>query len=244
VDHVNQTFSRTSLEQTHPICAYLFGGRTKPYDYLGSGGPDNDQFRLAWRDAYRHWGVLPGFGWPSVEALANPSPSARQALDEIIAHQKNRLDPWIDGAWPAEVDFPYRSASGAPFAYVSLADGWSLSRTDSLFKPIEDFARVVTGVESVRLPGTIPGALCYDRETISGLDPARYYIYLPQVRDMSAFHIEPGERGVILAEAFAGPKVAFARTSRSATLIDTPELLEGARTVYLSPSGRRRSLPT
>ena len=258
IDHVNGTWSRASLEESHPISAYLFGGRTKPYEYLGSGSPDNDQMRLAWRDAYRHWGVLPGFGWPTVNTLANPSPSARQALDEIIAHQRNRLDPWIDGPWPARlcvgtqsapthsragaIDFPYRSASGEPFAYVSLPDGWSLCRTDSGFKPVEELSRVVTGAESVRLPGTIPGAFCYDRETVSGLDPGRYYIYSPEPRDLTAFHLDCGEEGTVLESACAGPNVAFARIAGLATLIDTPDLLARAETCYLSPSGKREAL--
>ncbi|MGB9620174.1 MAG: DUF6259 domain-containing protein, partial [Armatimonadota bacterium] len=94
-----QTFNRAAIKQTHPICAYLFGARTRPYDYLASGSPDSEQFHLAWRDAYRHWGVLPGFGWPEAATVAKPTPSARQALQEIIVHQKNRLEPYMDGPW-------------------------------------------------------------------------------------------------------------------------------------------------
>jgi hypothetical protein len=242
IDGVNQSFNRAAINQSHPICAYLFGGRTKPYDHLGSGSPDKDQFRLAWRDAHRHWGVLPGFGWPSVKSLENPSPSARQALEEIIAHQKHRLDAWTEGLWPEHVDFPYRSASGEWFANVSLADGWALCRTDAHFKPIEQIVRVVTGVRSVRLPGTIPGAFCYDRDTICCLDPARYYVYFPEPRKSDAFHIECSNHSAVVESACAGESVSFVLLAASRVLFESSELLEQAEAFYVSPSGVRRPL--
>ncbi|MCX8053936.1 MAG: DUF6259 domain-containing protein, partial [Armatimonadetes bacterium] len=242
IDHVNRTWTRSAIRETHPICAYLFGSRTKPYDYLGSGSPENDQYRLAWRDAFRHWGVLPGFGWPNVKMLSEPSPSVKQALDEIIAHQRNRLDPCIDGPWPAHVNFPYRSASGESFAYVSLPDGWALCQTDANFKPVEDLVRVITGVRSAKLPGTIPGAIFYDRETIFGLDPSRYYVYFPEPRDLSRFHIECEEDVGPVELACFEPSLAFARLGGSTILIGSSELLSRAEAYWLTPSGKRRPL--
>lgn len=239
VDHVNHTFDRAALKRSHPISAYLFGDRTKPYMYLGSGNPGSDQFHQAWRDAYRHWGVLPGYGWPSVAELDRPAPGQAQALDEVRAHQKHRLDPRMDGPWPANVNFPYSSASGETFAYVTRPDGWTLSRTDAAFRPVRDYLRTITGVSSVELPGTIPGALCYDDRAISGLDPRRYYVYQPEPRDMDAFHLEPSDTAMRIESGFAGPSVILARARTDSTFLDSPAIAEMARARYEAPDGRR-----
>lgn len=242
VDHANGTFNKASIQRSHPISSYLFSGRTKTYSYLGSGSPDRDQFHQAWRDAYRHWGTLPVYGWPSPDRLANPPPCGRQALDEISAFQRFRLDPSLEGPWPRGVDFPFASASGEAFAYLSRSDGWSLSRTDKAFKPVEDYVRTITGVSQAKLPGTIPGAMCYDAETVTGLDPERYYIYLPETRNLETFRLECSDAGFRMGVGFSSQSVAFARAAESSVLYDSPTLVRMLNAYYAWPDGSRTAL--
>jgi hypothetical protein len=242
VDHASGTFNKAAIRLSHPISAYLFRGRTNTYSYLGSGSPDRDQFHQAWRDAYRHWGTLPVYGWPSPDRLANPSPSARQALDEIRAFQRFRLDPSLEGPWPQGVDFPFASASGETFAYLTRPDGWSLSRTDKVFRPLEDHVRTITGVNRVKLPGTIPGAMCYDAESVTGLDPERYYVYLPEKRAMDAFRLVCPDASFRTDLGFSSQSVAFARAARSTVLYDSSALVRMLSAYYTGPDGRRVAL--
>ncbi len=239
VDHVNNTYNKVLLGASHPVSSFLFGARTKPYIYLGCAGPDRDQVNFAWRDAYRHWGVLPGYAWPTPAKLAEPSPCERQLLDEMRTFQRFRLDPAMEGSWPENVDFPYASWSGERFAYLSRPDGWSLSRTDGGFRPTEDFSRVISGADSVRLPGTVPGAICYDSDAVTGLDPEAYYVYLPERRSMDAFHIESADPNLRIETGFAGPSVVMARTMESRTVCDSATLVQSVSGWYASPEGRR-----
>jgi hypothetical protein len=251
IDFASGTFNRTSIRFSHPISAFLFADRTKQYQYLGCGSPTNYQYHTAWRDAYRYWGVLPGYAWPNVQQLKNPSPCVRQVLDEIQTFQRFKLEPSVDGCWPDEVNFPFVSESGEMFAYISRSDGWSLSRLDTTFRPVEDFVRVITGVNQVNLPGTVPGVFCYDSRTISCLDPEKYYVYFSAPRNMEAFHLEcsvpvKNDRHELvekndfrLETAFVGSSVVFARAQESSVLYGTPILLNKMRSYYRSPGGKQ-----
>lgn len=254
IDCPSATFDRTSIRLSHPISAFLFADRTKQYQYLGCGSPTRDQYYLAWRDAYRHWGVLPGYAWPNTQQLKSPSPCVRQALEEIRTFQRFGLRINMDGSWPKGIDFPFVSNSGEMFAYVSRPDGWSFSRLDAKFRPNEDFVRVITGVSRADLPGTIPGTVCYDSRTVFGLDPEKYYVYFTEPRDMEAFHLEypttaRKDRSKVIEEpgfrvetAFVSPSIAFARAQESSVLYDTSILLQRMRSYYQSSDGKRFSL--
>jgi len=242
IDHADARFHRGELRRTHPLAAYLFGGRTKSYPYLGCRSPAEEQFFLAWTDAYRFGGVLPGDAWPSPATLREPAPVHRQALDVIRAFQRHRLDPDVEGAWPAAVDFPYRSASGERFAYISDGWGWTLSRTGDEFAPVEEFARTIAGVRSAALPGTIPGWICHDAERLAGLDPEAYYVYRPERRDLGGFHVEPRSDDLRLAGFGATDDLAWVRLETAAPLIDTQALVAGARPYLRRGDGRESPL--
>lgn len=240
--HADARFHRGELRRTHPLAGYLFGSRTKSYPYLGCRSPAEEQFFVAWTDAYRYGGVLPGDAWPSPASLRDPSPVHRQALDVIRAFQRHRLDPDVEGPWPAAVDYPYRSASGEPFAYSSDASGWTLSRTDRDFKPVEEFSRTIAGVRFAELPGTIPGWLCYDGDRLAGLDPEAYYVYWPERRDLGAFHLETQSETIRMAGFGATEDLAWLRLDRGAPLIDTQTLISSARSHLLSGDGTESPL--
>jgi len=156
--------------------------------YLGCPPPSKAQYYAAWRENYTRWGVLPTLKVYSDE----PEPQTgfqRQLLDEVSFWQTARVDADMDGPWPAEVVFPYRTAGGE--RAVRTAEG-------RLVCGDREISRTLTDVSEVRLPGTIEGALCYDRERLFGLNPHLWYPYFADRRDLTAFHVESLPAGVTL----------------------------------------------
>lgn len=180
VDFVHGTWNKPSLRMAHPISSYLLRPYTIMYGYLGYTSPDNPQLYAAWNENYQHWGVIPTIR-PNIAQAQKPTEFWRQLFDEIKLWQQQRVGPDMDGAWPEDVYFPYKTASGDRVVRTSderiLWGGREISRT-------------VTDATEVKLPGTIEGWPCYDRDHIFGLEPAAWYPYFPDARDMAAFHVE------------------------------------------------------
>ena len=241
ISHTDRTFDRQALDLTHPLSAYLFGRRTKPYPYLGTCSPREEQLYLAWRDAYRHWGVIPGYPRPRIEDLRNPKRVCRQVLDEIKTFQKHKLKPAMEGPWPERVNFPYRSKGADRFAYLKDR-GWVLARTGSDFKPQEVLSRTITGVSSARVNGTVPGWICYDEEKVSGLDPQVYYPCFPEERDLSAFHVETNSEGLRVGSHDVSKKLIWMELQPPRPLAEREELLRTARRFYVTSDGEERRL--
>lgn len=242
IDHVKGTFDKRLLSQCHPISAYLFGTRTKSYSYLGTPGPDSEQLYMAWCDAWRHWGVITGFGWPGSSLLEKLNGPATYAFDVIKTMQKYRLDPSMDGEWPEGVDMPYASQSAGNFAFVSAADGWSFSKLGADGRPVTDYARVLTGVESSKRQGTIPESISYDSERVSGLDTEKYYVYMPAPRDLSAFHIEMQDPGCRVTDWIVNQDIALARLDTGGVMLRFVELMASGKPFWQRPDGTRVNL--
>lgn len=183
INHADGVYYRGHLEQAHPICAYLFTPHTTVYGYLGMASPGDGQLYSAWRHAYRRQNVIPTVAWPSPRSLAAPSGFWSLALAEAQAWQEHRLVPATDGDWPPDVCYPYHTGTGERAAYRDDA-GTVLEVAG------REVARTLTGVSSTALPGSIAGWRYYDRTTILGLDPERWYAYDPTPRDLGTFHVE------------------------------------------------------
>ena len=191
LNHTDGTWNRTCLQMAHPISSYLLRPYTVIYGYLGYAPPTDAQLYAAWNEAYQHWGVIPTLR-PDPSQVAAPTGFSRQFFDEARCFQQERLDPDLDGPWPAGVCFPFRAADG-PRA-VRTAERVLLSGD-------REISRTITGVSEVGLPGSIPGWRVYDAERLFGLDPAYWYPYVPEPRDLRAFHVER------LAEGFRASMV-------------------------------------
>jgi len=187
LNFVEGTWDKSQLVMAHPVSAYLLNGYTQPYGYLGMSGPGNGQVYAAWRENYKHWGVIPTFAWPSVGVLETPSGFARQCLDEATCFTQNRLDADLDGPWAEGVCFPYIGANGVRAAYRD-EEGGTVFEVEAGGKRRE-VSRIVTGATEIALPGSVPGWKCYNKERVFGLDPDTWYAYSPQPRDHDAFHV-------------------------------------------------------
>ena len=241
ISHTERTFDRQALDLTHPLSAYLFGHRTTPYPYLGTCSPRQEQLYLAWRDAYRHWGVIPGYPRPRAEDLRKPERVCKQVLDEIRAFQKHELEPAMEGDWPDDINFPYRSKTGEKFAYLNDR-GWILARTDADFQAQRVFSRTITGVNAAEVDGAVPGWVCYDDTTISGLGPERYYPCFPEERDLSAFHIESDAEGLRVGAHDVSEKLLWVKLQPPGPLAERDELLQDAHRCYVTADGEEHEL--
>ncbi len=180
LDFIHGTWNKPTLRMAHPISSYLLRPYTIMYGYLGYTAPDNPQLYAAWNENYQHWGIIPTIR-PNDAMAKSPTEFWRQLFDEIKLWQQQRVDPDMDGAWPEDVFFPYKTATGDRVVRTS---------DERILWGDREVGRTVTGVTEVKLPGTIEGWPCYDRERIFGLEPAGWYPYFPDPRDMTAFHVE------------------------------------------------------
>jgi len=187
IDFDRSTWNKPQLKLAHPISSYLFQP-TITYNYLGCPPPSRAQYYAAWRENYTRWGVIPTLKVYDAE----PKPQAgflRQLFDEIRFWQTERVGPDMDGPWPADVIFPYRTARGQPA--VRTVDG-------RLMCGAREISHTITDVSEVRLPGMVESSFCYDRERIFGLNPDLWYPYFADRRDMTAFHVDSLPAGVTL----------------------------------------------
>lgn len=236
LNFVDGTWDRPRLAMAHPVASYLFLNFTQPYGYLGLTSPHNGQLYAAWRENYKHWGVIPTLR--SDGALpAEPSGFLRQVLDEAAAFTQHRLLPEMETDWPEDVCFRYRGADGALAAYRQTDSGTSF--VVDAGQGEREVSRIVTGVRELTAPGSIPGWRCYDAERIFGLDPERWYAYSPQPRDLSAFHVSDLPQGftastVVVTEQAATVEV----TAGNGVVAWMADLLAAATSGSIAADGR------
>ena len=204
LDFINGTWDRPHLAMAHPISSYLFLDYTQPYGYLGLTSPDNGQLYAAWRENYKHWGIIPTLRG-SGALPAEPSGFLAQVLTEAAAFTQHHLTPDIEGDWPQDVFFSYRGAEGTTAAYRDTGSGTALVVSEGQAE--REISRTVTGVRELVAPGSISGWHCYDAQRLFGLDPERWYAYSPQGRDLSAFHV------AALPEGFTASRVTVTETA-------------------------------
>jgi hypothetical protein len=216
IDFDRSTWNKAQLKDAHPISSYLFQP-TIMFHYIGCPPPATDQYYAAWREDYTRWGVLPTLMVFGAETKP-PTGFGRQLAAEIRFWQTERLVPDLEGPWPADVLFPYRTADGQ--RAVRTADGRFTCGK-------REISRTVTGVSELRLAGTIEGALCYDRKRIFGLNPDLWYPAFPEPRDLTAFHVESLPAGVSLQTSTLRDGFATL-TARAEVLAYLPRLLAQA----------------
>ena len=132
VNHAEGTWSRGPLGCAHPISSYLFRPYTVINGYLGCAPPTQGQLYAAWNEAYEHWGVIPTLK-PERSQLREPTGFSRQFFDEAAFWLGERLEPDLDGPWPAQVAFPFRTADGR--RAVRTTDGRFLVQAGPAVKP-------------------------------------------------------------------------------------------------------------
>jgi hypothetical protein len=225
IDFARSSWNKPQLKLAHPISTYLFRP-TLTFNYLGVPPPSRAQFYAAWRENLVRWGAL-----PTLMAFdSEPKPQTgflRQLFDEVKFWQAEGVDADMDGPWPEDVVFPCRTARGRRAA--RMTDG-------SLMFGDREISRTVTGVTEVRLPGTIEGALCYDRERIFGLNPDLWYPYFAGARDLTAFHVESLPPGVPLKAATLFDGLAIL-TAAEPVVARLPEMMAQATTGSILDGG-------
>lgn len=225
IDFARSAWNKPQLKLAHPISTYLFRP-ARTFNYLGVPPATRSQFYAAWRENLVRWGALPTL--TTFDSAPQPQIGfVRQLWDEVRFWQAERLDPDMDGPWPAEVVFPYRTAGGRPAA--RMADG-------SLLCGGREISRTVTDTTEARLPGTIEGALCYDRDRIIGLNPDLWYPYFTEPRDVTAFHVASLPPDVTLKAATLLDGLAILTTADPG-IAHLPEMMAQATTGWTLDAG-------
>ena len=207
LNHSEGTYSLAHLQAAHPIASYLLRPYTIIYGYLGCAPPSDGQLYAAWNEAYQHWGVIPTLK-PALSELRNPAGFSRQFFDEAAFWFERRVDIDVDGPWPGDVCFPFRTADGVPVART---------RDRRLVCDGRDISRTLFGVSEARVPGSVPGWRAYNAEAILGLDPMLWYPLASTPRDLDAFHVSRLPEGFTIGAVAEQDGLAVARLRRSAT---------------------------
>lgn len=111
INHADGTWSRRPLACAHPISSCLLRPYTVINGYLGCAPPTQGQMYAAWNEAYEHWGVIPTLK-PDLDQVRRPAGFSRQFFDEADFWLRSRLQIDLEGPWPADVAFPFRTADG------------------------------------------------------------------------------------------------------------------------------------
>lgn len=202
MNHADGTFNVDKLRMAHPIASYLMSNYTLPYGYLGVAPPTMPDLYCAWDEAYRHQGVVPALK-PNLAELRHPTGFTRQFLDEAAFFMGERVVLDMEGDWPAEVAFPYRTAKGE--AVRDMKDG-RLLHGDACI------SRMVRGVSTMPGPGSIDGWRGYNKDGIIGLEPSKWYPCFDDPRDMSLLHLERIPEGFTIGAVTESPELACVRT--------------------------------
>jgi len=219
IHHADGIYEKPLLQTAHPICSYLFLPYTRIYGYLGVTCPTESQLYAAWQDAYEHWGVIPTLKTSRFQ-LENPIAFSESFFKEASFFFQQRLEPDLEGAWPEDAAFLFRTQDGRTAIKTTdhrfLFEGHTLHRT-------------LTGVQSIALPGTIPGWKVFDEERLFGLDPQRWYPYLETPRDLSSFHVADLPDFAEVVHVVEADSLVFIQTrNRDRILLDLTQNLDSA----------------
>jgi hypothetical protein len=214
---MRKTIDRSALMDAHPISSYLFQPHTRLYGWLGIAAPDEDpQVWCAWMENYRVWGAHPT---PKLirtgrSAMLRPSAFLRQSLEETQFWQAHRVEPDLDGAWPDDVLFPWKTGDGSEVRVMRDRSTW-LTRNGRL----QEISRTVSDARSVTLPGTIAGWKLYDKEKLFGLEPEKWYPYFTDPRPLDVMHMDQIQDGFTVAGMELDEKCIRIRTMQIGGLI-------------------------
>ena len=220
IHHAENTFKPSAVDMAHPINAYLFRPYTITYGYLGIAPPTQTRLFAAWLEAYRRWGVIPTLKPADLASLKTPTGFTRLLLDEMRCWMDLRLVPDMDAAWPPDVAFPLRTASGERATYT---------RDRALTAQGQEKQRIISGERAIALPGTIPGWRGYTETRLIGLDPDARYPYTPAPRALDTLRVSALPDGYTLTGFYESDTLAcfFTRPLIGAD-IRLPALLDNA----------------
>ena len=219
LNHADGTWDRRWLRLAHPVSSYLFRPYTTINGYLGVAPPTDGQLYAAWNEAYEHWGVIPTLK-PDLQQITGPTGFSRQFFDEAAFWQQQRLDIDLEGEWPDEVAFPYRTADGR--RSVRTSDGRFTCGDRQI-------SRTISGVEWLEARGNVPGWRAYDEHRLLGLDRQRWYPYFDEPRDSNVFHIYGLPAELVAEEVVSWDDLAMIRTRSHMTVVaDLAEMLDKA----------------
>lgn len=197
------TYSVPLLRMAHPISSYILLPHTKMYGYLGMAGPSGGQIYAAWRENYRAWGVLPTLAWLPTEELNNPTGWAELALTEAAWFQRERVEPDMDGPWPAECVFPYRLGDGKRAWW--RRDGGAVLET---VEPRQEIVRIIYGANRVRSAAVVPGWIAQGGGEIFGLDPAAWYPAVAWAAPVGGLRVTELSEGAVVRRASRSEEMA------------------------------------
>ncbi len=233
---MKRTIDRSSLMDAHPVSSYLFLPYTRLYGWLGiPAGNEQPQAYAAWMENLRLWGVqpTPKLIRQTKQEMLNPNGFLRQNLEEVRFWQRMQVEPDMDGSWPSEVAFPWKTSQGRQV--LVGADRSTNFQGHEISKTISD-------VTSTRLPGTIPDWLLYNDESIFGLDPSFWYPYFDEERPMGQFHISALENGFTVSDlSFESDRFGVTVVQRGGVLVDLSNLLRKAATGVRLTGGAHHS---
>lgn len=209
LNHSEGTYNRRWLACAHPISSYLLRPYTVINGYLGCASPGSDQLYAAWNEAYEHWGVIPTTRIHRSQ-LDRRDGFWRQFYDEVRFWADERLQIDLDGDWPADVAFPFRTASGQ--RVVRTVDGRLVAGERTI-------SRTLSGATQLRSGGAIAGWQAYDGDRLFGLDPEHWYPCFPGTPDPESPHVAALPKDAVLGGFLARPELALLETRSANTVV-------------------------
>ncbi len=197
IDSTNKTWSASEAEQIVPVTASVLG-QTVSYQWPGLPIVAQDQYYLAWYLRGTAIGHLPTLMRESPQSFSQPDALMRAMQKEAMWYAENSprmvFSGWDEGTmmrWQLK-DGSFAQARRDQYGYVLLGNE---NDPDSVI------TRVIFGVGSAEVDGSIDGWMVYDEKNFYGLDKDRYYLVTDAERNMKATHIESLPNGVTLLSA-------------------------------------------
>lgn len=185
-----QTWDNERFDQLLPVANVVFGDYTKLWQYPAFPSTSNEEyFQAWWRSGVHRMGIIPTLMRETTASIKNPNATMQMVLDEAKWYQDNQ--PKINKdpeAWKDDVLLSLSYGSGKTAAFIKDDNG-EVFLPDAE-KPDDEMVRFISGVSSIKLPGSILNWKLYDKELLKGLDTSQTYLYSNVPRDLSAVHVE------------------------------------------------------
>ncbi len=184
------TWDDSKIDQVVPASSAILAPYTTIYGHPDHANPLTEDYFLAWHKVVQNrLGAIPMLTRPNFGQIANPTPLMELFLGEAKWYQDRKPEASFSN-WTTGTLFSFRMADGRTATYERGVSGEKLvSRGPGEPAGGTEILRYVYGVDSVVLPGTIPGWYLYDETKLFGLNPDKTYVYSNVTRDPNAFHV-------------------------------------------------------
>lgn len=187
IDTWHNSWNNQRLDQAHPISSYILAPYTTMIGLWLPNTVDNPDLYMAWRRAYEHYGVIPALSRPRKDQLDNPTLLTKSVIDEIRFFQKYEPKADFKSSWKQNDIFRYNINDGRKVFYRK--DNGVVFEIEDQNGKTDIFSRHIFGVRRIKVDGSIPDWLAYNKKEIIGLNPEHEYIWNPEPRNDNKTHV-------------------------------------------------------